>query len=151
MVKQLHPNDADRFLGTRWEVSGLPLATSKEALVAFLHPWTVSPEYTYRQGVRRTWIVRARDQPGANKVQHEHGLAVIQEARPRQSAPVKKLERWQPPVSRPASRAPQQPRTWVDMVKGPAVNASGPRTSGAQSAGRPSAAPGALRLSNQGR
>ncbi len=29
------------------------------------------------------------------------------------------------------------------MVKGPAVNASGPRTSGAQSAGRPSAAPGA--------
>ena len=43
----------------------------------FLAGWKVIPVKTFRQGYRRTWIVRATDQPMSTKLQHEFGLAVI--------------------------------------------------------------------------
>ncbi len=134
-VRRLHPEDTDRFLGSRWAVSGLPLATSKDALVAFLHPWRVSPEHTFRQGTRRTWIVRAQESPGVTKVQHEHGLAVIQEAQARPSAPSTRVERWQPPARGATSRAAPPPKTWAELVRGP------PPTGKSQNSGRTAAAP----------
>ena len=67
-VKMLYPTDCDRFLGKRWEVSGLPLSMGRSALIEFLDTWRVIPEYTFRQGVRRTWIVRATTLPHITKV-----------------------------------------------------------------------------------
>ena len=81
-VQKIRPDDAQRFLGKTWEVSGLPLAMGKEALEAFLKPWVASPVYTFKQGMRRTWVVRSTEEPGVTKVQHDFGLAVVQEARP---------------------------------------------------------------------
>ena len=57
-VKSLYPHDSERLMGKRWEISGLPLSMGRVALVEFLDTWRVTPEYTFRQGTRRTWIVR---------------------------------------------------------------------------------------------
>ena len=90
----------------------------------FLDPWEVSPEYTFRQGSRRTWVVRARTAPAVSKVQHEEGLAVIQAARPRQSPAARRIERWQPGRAGPISILADQPKTWADIAKGPPTGGS---------------------------
>ena len=82
-VKTLHPHDSERLLGKRWEISGLPLSMGRIALMEFLDTWRVPPEYTFRQGTRRTWIVRAATDPAFTKVQHDQGLAVVKEAQAR--------------------------------------------------------------------
>ena len=118
VVKQVRPDDSHKLLGSKWEVSGLPLAMSADALGAFLHPWVVHPVYTYRQGMRRTWVVQATESPGATKVQHDFGLAVIQEARPRPTpAERPKVERWQPPAKSPQRNASNAPRSWADVTR----------------------------------
>ena len=116
-IRQIRPEDAQRFLGKTWEVSGLPLGMGKEALEAFLQPWQVSPLYTFKSGMRRTWGVRAVENPSVTKVQHDGGLAVVQEAPPRQAQAEIKVERWQRPTAPPSSRASQPPRSWSDVVK----------------------------------
>ena len=68
VAEQVRPGDANKFLGEKWEVSGLPVATSKDALVVFLDPCVVVPEHSFRQGSRRTWVVRARTPPAVTKV-----------------------------------------------------------------------------------
>ena len=41
------------------------------ALIEFFDNLRISPEYRFRQGSRRTWIVRAATEPHITKVQHE--------------------------------------------------------------------------------
>ena len=63
VLHKLRPGDANLFLGSKWEISGLPCSCGEKALLEFLHPWDARPLFTFRvgQGLRatRTWIVRA--------------------------------------------------------------------------------------------
>ena len=59
-----HPaGNARSILVKTLESSGLPVAMGKESLQAFLGDWKVHPLQTFRQGFRRTWIVRATEHP----------------------------------------------------------------------------------------
>ena len=93
-VKTLHPHDSGGLLAKRWGISGLPLSMGRIALMEFLDTWRVSPEYTFRQGTRRTWIVRAVTDPAFTKVQHDHGLAVVKEAQARAFPTHQKLDKF---------------------------------------------------------
>ena len=96
VIMHLRPDDAQQFVGDRWEISGLPVTTGVEAMKEFVDGWEVHPLFTFRQGWRRTWVVRARSAPSTRVVEHQSGFAVIQEyqQRPPQVAAVR--ERWQP-------------------------------------------------------
>lgn len=84
---------------------------------AVLSLWQVTPIYTFKSGMRRTWGVRAVEDPNMTKVQHDYGLAVIQEAPPRQPQTKTKVERWQHPTAAPSNRTSQPPGTWSEVVK----------------------------------
>ena len=88
-----------------------------DSLEAFPHPWPVHPVYTFRKGMRRTWVVQSTESPGATKVQHDYGLAVVQEALPRPAPAEKKVERWQPPSKSSTNSTPQPPRSWAEVVQ----------------------------------
>ena len=79
----------------------------RSALIEFLDTWRVIPEYTFRQGVRRTWLVRATTIPHITKVQHDQGLAVVKEAQP-QPPTTQQVEKFveptEPRSAFPASR-----------------------------------------------
>ena len=85
ILLQIHPDNAEQLLGKKFEISGLPMAMGKQSLQDFLGEWRVHPLYTYRQGFRRTWIVRSSQEPTEKMLQHDFGLAVIKDAPPRKS------------------------------------------------------------------
>ena len=126
----LHPDDSERLLGKRWEISGLPLSMGRAALIESLDTWRVSPEYTFRQGNRRTWIVRAATDPSYTKVQHEQGLAVVKEAQPRPPPNHPKIEKFVANTdyrsTLPASKRPLQPQSWASIVRGSPAAAQAP-------------------------
>ena len=95
VVKLINPEAAPNVIGDKWEVSGLPIGMGEHSLVLFLEGWKVNPIHTFRQGGRRTWIVRAASPPIADKYQHELGVAWIRQHQPMQAKP-KATERWQP-------------------------------------------------------
>ena len=119
-VKTLHPHDSERLLGKRWEISGLPLSMGRIALMEFLDTWRVSPEYTFRQGTRRTWIVRAATDPAFTKVQHDQGLAVVKEAQARSFPTHQQIEKFVATAEhRTASvtRKATPVKSWASIVK----------------------------------
>ena len=66
VVQQIHKENAARFLGERFKVSGVPLGWGKTALACFLkeHGWDASPlDGPERKGFRRTWLVKAAAPP----------------------------------------------------------------------------------------
>ena len=65
VVRLVQP-DYNKFLGELWDVSGLPLSWGPAAVTDFLAGWKVIPVKTFRQGYRRTWVVRAMEQPIRN-------------------------------------------------------------------------------------
>ncbi len=79
VMMRLRPDDAQKFLGDRWEISGLPVTTGAEAVKEFVEGWAVHPLFSFRQGWRRTWVVRAKSAPEQKVVEHQTGFAVIQE------------------------------------------------------------------------
>ena len=82
-VRTIRTEDAAAFLGTRYEVSGLPLSCGKDAIQDLLSTWTgATPITTYRTYRSRTWLVSAPSAPLDDKVQHEEGIAYIQVALP---------------------------------------------------------------------
>ena len=97
VMMRLRPDDAQQFLGDRWEISGLPVTTGAEAVKAFVQGWDVHPLFSFRQGWRRTWVVRAAIAPQQRVVEHQSGFAVLQEYHPRRAAPSVQKERWSPP------------------------------------------------------
>ena len=128
-VKMIYPNDSEKLLGKRWEISGLPLSMGGPALIEFLDGWRVSPEYTFRQGSRRTWIVRAATEPHITKVQHDQGLAVVKEAKPRPAATSPTIEKFvakADPQSVASSSKKAMPQSWASIVRNgpPAASAT---------------------------
>lgn len=116
-LKLLRPDDWKGLSGKVWEVSGLPLWTGKAALKDFLQDWEVTPVYTFRQGLRRTWKVRALADPPETQLQHDWGLAVVRladETRPAKKAP----QRWQLPRGAPKQTV-TFPKAWGPPPTGP--------------------------------
>ena len=104
----------------------------KESLQAFLGDWKIHPLHTFREGFRRTWIVRATDQPTETTVFHDWGLAVIKEAAPRRPHP--STERFQAPrpdrsVQFNRERESNYPKSWAGIVAGSSPKAGGPTRS----------------------
>ena len=133
VLSLLQPEKRDQFMGKTWEVSGLPLAMGKESLQAFFGDWKIHPLHTFRHGFRRTWIVRATEQPTETTVFHDSGLAVIKEAAPRRSHP--STERFRVPrtdrsVQFNWERESNYPKSWAGIVAGSSPNAGGPTRSG---------------------
>ena len=123
VLLQIHPEDADQFLGKKWEISGLPLAMGKESLQSFFGNWRVRPLYTFRQGFQRTLIIRSTQEPTEKFVAHDFGVAVIKEATQRRPPP--SMERFRAPrpdhTVSPAARAAKPmhaPKSWVSVVVG---------------------------------
>ena len=80
----MRPADACELLGTRYEVSCLPLYCGRDAIEELLSSWTGAvPVATFRDRRTRTWIVSAPSPPLQSKIQHEEGLAFIQVATPK--------------------------------------------------------------------
>ena len=105
----------------------------KESLQAFFGDWKIHPLHTFRHGFRRTWIVRATEQPTETTVFHDYGLAVIKEAAPRRPHP--STERFQVPrtdrsVQFNRERESNYPKSWAGIVAGSSPNAGGPTRSG---------------------
>ncbi len=129
VLRQVRPDDYQQFLGTKWEISGLPMAMGKESLTRFLGDWNVHPLHTFRQGFRRTWIVRAAAEPVEKVISHDYGLAVIKEAAPRPVA--RPMERMRvpradafPPLAQRFERGQMHaPKSWAGVV---AVGAAAP-------------------------
>ena len=63
--KLLEPENHSKFLGT----CGQPLSWAPDA--------KVNPVKSFCKGYRRTWVVRAADQPTITESHHDFGLAVI--------------------------------------------------------------------------
>ena len=118
VAHKIRPDDAGELLGDKWEVSGLPLSTGKESLIAFLHDWTITPLYTYNQGPSRTWVVRSTAPPTYNKLQHDLGLAVIKKAEPPRPKQPPVRERWTATKAATDAR-PAPPRSWSEVASVP--------------------------------
>ena len=117
----LQPDKRHQFSGKTCEISGLPLAMGKESLQEFFGDWKLHPLHTFRQGFRRTWIVRATEQPTETTVYHEFGLAVIKEAAPRRSNA--STERFHAPRAERSApfireRESNYPKAWAGIAKG---------------------------------
>ena len=105
----------------------------KESLQQFLGDWAVHPLHTFRQGFRRTWIVRSTQQPVEKTIFHDYGLAVIKEAAPRR--PPQQTERYQVPrADRPVQfvkeQAANDPKSWAGIVSSNARPEIGPKRVG---------------------
>lgn len=97
MVRQIHAENAQRFLGKSYEIRRLPCSMSKEGVQEFVAPWKVTPVATFRERMTRTWIVRAEHEPEKRAIQHQWGLAVINESFPRpKPAAAKQTWAWKP-------------------------------------------------------
>ena len=124
VIMRLRPDDAQQFVGDRWEISGLPVTTGADAVKEFVDGWEVHPLFSFRKGWRRTWVVRAKADPFTNVVEHQTGFAVIQKYEPRPAAGNAARERWRPakkaqlsaaefPALRPAASRPARPSPTV--------------------------------------
>ena len=139
-VEQINPGSIEKFKGEKYEVSGLPVGMGEQSLVLFLDGWKMSPIHTFRQGNRRTWIVRAEAAPFTDKIQHENGLAIIKRAEQR-VAPSTAKERWQPSkLNSNAARSktfPQcAPKSWAQVVSAAQKPVAGTPATEAAASGR---------------
>ena len=116
-AKKVRPEDYQRLLGEKYEISGLPMSTGKDVLIEFVDGWNIIPLYSFRQGFCRTWVVRAGQPPQVTVVQHDYGLAVIKGAQPRKITNTRR-EHWVPPhTNQPLKHTGQ--RTWAKVVAKP--------------------------------
>ena len=96
VVKLVQPEKYTKFLGELWDVSGLPVSWSPDAVTDFLTGWKVCPVKTFRKGYRRTLVVRALEQPMSTELQHEFGLAVIKRTAMQKARPNPEIQKWVP-------------------------------------------------------
>ena len=122
VLSHIQPDKRDQFSGATLEISGLPLAMGKESLQVFLADWQVRPLHTFRQGFRRTWIVRSAREPTETVISHDFGLAVIKPAVPKRMNST--TERFQPPRPDRAAKFSRAdtpmhaPKSWASAVAG---------------------------------
>ena len=118
VLHKMRPSDAEQFLGTQWEISGLPCSCGENALLQLLEGWRFHPVFTFRvgQGLRatRTWIVRSMQEPSVKILQHQFGLALIKEyvRTPQDKKPVQVM-RSRPQIS---SKSTPLPSSWAAVV-----------------------------------
>lgn len=117
----LQPEKREQLSSKTWEISGLPVAMGKESLQEFIGDWKIPAHHTFRQGFRRTWIVRAAQQPTETVVYQDFGLAVIKEATPRRVE--HSTERFQAPradrsVTFVREKDANYPKSWAGIVAG---------------------------------
>ncbi len=144
VMMRLRPDDAQQFLGDRWEISGLPVTTGAEAVKAFVQGWDVHPLFSFRQGWRRTWVVRAAVAPQQRVVEHQSGFAVLQEYHPRRAAPSVQKERWSPPKRTSAVHTTDFP-----PLRPPKVNVATAEAPARDGVSAPSAASPSLSLEDR--
>ena len=117
VMRLVQPENYTKFLGELWDVSGLPLSWGPEAVTDFLAGWKVSPVRTFRQGYRRTWVVRALEPPMSAKLQHEFGLAVIKRSTAQKARTSPEIQKWMPASEqRKTERKAVFPQTWAAVV-----------------------------------
>ena len=96
--------------------------------------WHVRPLHTFRQGFRRTWIVRSTLEPTEKVTAHEFGLAVIKQTTPKPANPLR--ERFQAPrpdrsVAFVLEKHSNYPKSWAGIVAGASsASASVPKRGG---------------------
>ena len=144
VMMRLRPDDAQQFLRDRWEISGLPVTTGAEAVKAFVQGWDVHPLFSFRQGWRRTWVVRAAIAPQQRVVEHQSGFAVLQEYHPRRAAPSVQKERWSPPKRTSAVHTTDFP-----PLRPPKVNVATAEAPARDGVSAPSAASPSLSLEDR--
>ena len=116
-MRLVQPENYTKFLGELWDVSGLPLSWGPEAVTVFLAGWKVSPVRTFRQGCRRTWVVRALEPPMSAKLQHEFGLAVMKRSTAQKARTSPEIQKWMPASEqRKTERKAVFPQTWAAVV-----------------------------------
>ena len=83
LTRQLRPDDAEKFVGQRWEISGLPVNFGEASLKQLLPQWPYTHLFHFVVGTgaraMRTYVVRAATSPPRTKLQHTYGLALIKE------------------------------------------------------------------------
>ena len=114
-ARALRPDDAAILIGKLYHVSGLPLACGKEALVAFMHDWRITPVYTFVQGRTRTWAVRAETAPVTETFQQDDGLVLVKEAPPRPTQQ-RQTAKWAPATGN--MQPVKFPTTWAEVAQG---------------------------------
>jgi hypothetical protein len=119
IVQLIHKDEADKFLGETYAVTGLPVSMGSEGLRAFLSPWQAAPVRSFRNGFVKTWIVRAGTPPVDRILQHEFGIAVIKDDEPRRARPPPSKAVWSSPSRTDTSFHPKAqvwPKCWADVV-----------------------------------
>ena len=151
LARQLLGESAGKVLGTQYVVSGLPLSWGKSEVTMFLGSWTAAPQFSRRTGFTRQWVVRSAEQPVATKLQHEFGLATINEYRPPAKTP-QGVMRWSTNQKqnhsnvRPQIRAPAEPQgAWGPSRTAAASAAAAPQL---PDASRPTAGANVAALPN---
>ena len=115
-VHIVRPSDSASFLGTRYEMSGLPLSCGRDAIVELLGSWTGAvPISTFRNSRSRTWVVSAPSPPLHDKVQHADGLAYIHVAS--QKGPPKKAQTIRFVPSERPREEPSWLRSWAGKAR----------------------------------
>jgi hypothetical protein len=130
-VHVIRPDEAERILAAKFEISGLPFSCGAACVQTLIPEWKIQPLFTYKQRFARTWVGAAEAPPPAHKIQHEEGLAIIQKhertgPRKSEAAPI-----WKPP-SKPA-REVTWPECWSDVAKKQNATVTRPQVATAQS------------------
>ena len=148
IVKVIHADNADKFLGSKWEVAGIPLEWCAEAVKVFLGEWKCEPVAQRRIGFRRTWIVSAASPPPERRLGHPSGEATISEAQPRARHQAEPTLRWA--GNKPSGIQGVTPRVWPQKRPtplAPTFSSGGTLVTGANwsaaAAGAAAATPGA--------
>ena len=98
VVKLAQPESYNKSLRELRGVSGLPFSRGPDAVTDFLAGWEeVIPVKTFRQGYRRTWVVRALEKPMRTKLQRHPEAAPCHAPvfeRFRSSSPAKSLSQY---------------------------------------------------------
>ena len=133
VLKTVQPEEERaKFDGKRWEIAKLPLSWwKKEHVTEFLeNTWHVTPLYSIRNGMTRTWVVAAKEDPIATKIQHDFGLAHIRSKL--QSLAQKEIKVWKPPKQSGLQQQQQKPAADGVAAKqtSPATHAQKPAASG---------------------
>ena len=96
------------------------MTTGEEAVKQFVSGWEIHPMFSFRQGWRRTWVVRASSAPQQRLVEDQAGDAVLQEYQPRLRPAGVARGKWQPQQRTSKFPTPDSPQL---KPKPPAITA----------------------------
>jgi hypothetical protein len=110
--------EAVKFVGERYQVSGIPLSWSSEDLAQFFSgKWEMTPVFSKRVGFMKTWTVQARAVPTHSHWQHEVGLATIHKSVAASNGRRQERLVWNGPKPGEAQERPQQQQQQHQQAK----------------------------------